>query len=131
MSGAGLDWHEVGVERLQAAFGAGELTSLALVRALLQRVAALDRLGPALHVVIELNPDAEAIAAERDRERRGGLIRGPLHGIPVLLKDNIDTADRMQTTAGSLALVGEPAPRMPRWCNGCGPPARSSWVRPT
>ena len=72
----------------------------------LARIAALDRQGPALRQVLETNPDALAIAAELDAERKAGRIRGPLHGMPILLKDNIGTADRMTTTAGSLALEG-------------------------
>ncbi|MCC6433313.1 MAG: amidase, partial [Gemmatimonadaceae bacterium] len=90
---------------------AGTLTSRTLTAAYLARIAAIDASGPTLRSVIERNPDALSIAAERDAERKAGKVRGPLHGIPVLLKDNIDTGDRMQTTAGSLALVGAPAPR--------------------
>jgi amidase len=93
---------------LQAAMERGELTSRALVELYLSRVTAIDRSGPCLRSVIEVNPEARAIAAQLDAERRARGPRGPLHGIPVLVKDNIDTADRMQTTAGSLALVGEP-----------------------
>jgi amidase len=85
---------------------AGRLTSRALTAAYLDRIGALDRSGPALRSVIETNPDALAIAEALDRERREKGPRGPLHGIPVLLKDNIDTHDRMTTTAGSLALRG-------------------------
>jgi amidase len=84
-----------------------ELTSQDLTGAYLDRIAALN---PALHAVIQTNPDALAIARRRDRERHSGHVRGPLHGIPILLKDNVDTGDRMQTAAGSLALVGRPAP---------------------
>ena len=82
-----------------------ELTSHALVQAYLDRIAAIDKSGPALNAVIELNPEALAIADQLDAERKSGKVRGPLHGIPVLIKDNIDTADRMHTTAGSLALA--------------------------
>jgi amidase len=85
------------------------LTSVALVEHLLARISALDKRGPKINAIIELNPEALSIAAALDRERQQGRIRGPLHGIPVLLKDNIDTGDRMQTTAGSLAMVGQPA----------------------
>lgn len=99
------------VADLQAEMAAGRLTAVDLTKAYLARVEALDRAGPKLNSVIELNPDALAIAAERDAERRAGKVRGPLHGIPVLVKDNLDTADRMQTTAGSLALVGQKVPR--------------------
>jgi len=99
------------IATLQHQMQAGQLTSRALTAAYLQRIAELDRAGPKLNAVIELNPDALAIADQLDAERQAGKVRGPLHGIPVLLKDNIDTADRMQTTAGSLALVGQKVPR--------------------
>ena len=89
----------------------GQLTSVALTQAYLQRIAAIDRAGPRLSAVLELNPDALAIAAQLDAERKAGRVRGPLHGIPILIKDNLDTADRMQTTAGSLALIGQRPPR--------------------
>jgi amidase len=89
----------------------GELTAQGLVERYLARIEAVDGRGPALRSVLETNPDAPAIAARLDEERRAGRVRGPLHGIPVLIKDNIDTGDRMQTTAGSLALAGKPAPR--------------------
>lgn len=102
---------EVGVAELQRRMARGATTSRAITQAYLARIAAIDAAGPRLRSVIEVNPEALAIAAARDAERRQGRVRGPLHGIPVLIKDNIDTADRMQTTAGSLALVGKPAPR--------------------
>ncbi len=102
---------ELSVAELQSRMAKGVLTSRTLTAAYLARIAAVDRSGPTLNSVIETNPDALTIAAERDAERRAGKVRGPLHGIPVLIKDNIDSADRMQTTAGSLALVGKPAPR--------------------
>lgn len=82
---------------------AGRLTSEAAVRAYLERIAAIDHDGPRLRSVIEINPDAERIARELDAERRSTGPRSPLHGIPILLKDNIDTADGMHTAAGSLA----------------------------
>jgi amidase len=82
-----------------------------LVAQYVERIDAIDRSGPTLGSVLELNPDAAAIATQLDAERRARGPRGPLHGIPVLLKDNIDTGDRMQTTAGSLALLGTPARR--------------------
>src|SRR5215469_6218378 len=91
---------------LQADLAAGNLTSLRLVEQYLERVEAIDRSGPTIRSVIEINPDAQALAEELDSERKAGRTRGPLHGIPILLKDNIDTADRMHTTAGSLALLG-------------------------
>ena len=99
------DGQEPGVAELQSCMEDGRTTSAALVHRYLERIATIDSAGPALHAIIELNPDAEAIAAERDAERKEGRVRGPLHGIPVLLKDNIDTADRMHTSAGSLALA--------------------------
>jgi amidase len=89
----------------------GELTSVALTQYYLQRILALDQNGPGVNAVIELNPDALSMAMNADWLRAKGKVLGPLHGIPVLLKDNIDTGDRMQTSAGSFALVGAPAPR--------------------
>jgi amidase len=99
------------IRQLQQQMTSGELTALALTQAYLQRVESLDRTGPRVNSVIEVNPEAEAQAEALDAERRAGRVRGPLHGIPILLKDNIDTGDRMQTTAGSLALEGTPARR--------------------
>jgi amidase len=98
-----------GIAALAEAMAAGALSAEELASACLARVSALDRRGPCLRAVIETNPDAGAIARDLDAERRRRGARGPLHGVPVLLKDNIDTADGMQTTAGSLALLG-PAP---------------------
>ncbi|MBV1776462.1 amidase [Burkholderiaceae bacterium DAT-1] len=97
---------ELSVATAQARMQKGELTSLALCKHYLGRIEAIDRHGPRLNSIIELNPDALAIAAALDRERQASKVRGPLHGVPVLLKDNIATADRMETTAGSLALLG-------------------------
>ena len=99
------------IAELQRRMAAGELTAVALTEAYLARIEAVDRAGPRLRAVIETNPAARAIAAELDAERRAGRVRGPLHGIPVLVKDNIATADEMETTAGSLALVGARPPR--------------------
>src|SRR5580658_675731 len=99
------------IAELQAAIHSGAHSSVSLVRFYLKRIDRLDRHGPALHSVIEINPDALAIARALDGERKAGHLRGPLHGIPVLIKDNIDTHDRMTTTAGSLALLGSIAPR--------------------
>ena len=96
---------------LAEAMAAGGLTSEQLVRDCLARIAAIDRAGPALHSVIELNPDAIAIAKALDAERKAGKTRGPLHGLPVLVKDNIACGDRTSTSAGSLALDGIRAPR--------------------
>jgi amidase len=85
----------------------GELTSVAITTAYLERIAALDRRGPQLRALIEVNPAALAVARSLDAERRAGRVRGPLHGIPVVLKDNIPSADRMPTTAGSLMMEGQ------------------------
>jgi len=100
------DLEDASIADLQAAMTAGRLTSLQLVRRYLDRIQALDNRGPRVNSVLELNRDAESIARQLDQERRQGRVRGPLHGIPMLIKGNIDTADRMTTTAGSLALVG-------------------------
>jgi amidase len=102
---------EATVSSLQDAMAAGRYTSRRLVDLYSERIKAIDRTGPTLRAVIELNPDAGAIADRLDSERRAGRVRGPLHGIPVLIKDNIDTADAMMTTAGSLALEGSIAAR--------------------
>ncbi len=102
---------EVPATTLVQAMAAGRTSAAALVQACSARIAAIDRRGPKLNSVIEMNPDAPAIARALDAERRAGKLRGPLHGLPVLLKDNIATADRMQTTAGSLALEGVHAAR--------------------
>lgn len=95
---------ELTVSELQAGLEAGRFSATSLTRLYLARIAAIDQSGPEIRSVIEVNRDAESIARELDQERKSGHTRGPLHGIPVLLKDNIDTGDRMMTTAGSLAL---------------------------
>lgn len=100
---------ETTVAQLQDAMAAGRYTSRRLVELYIERIAAIDRSGPTLRSVIELNPDALAIADSLDGERKSGRVRGALHGIPILIKDNVDTGDRMMTTAGSLALEGPPA----------------------
>ncbi len=101
--------NEVTILELQAEMAAGHLTAVHLLNNYLTRIKVLDQSGPGVNSILELNPDAPAIALQRDAERRQGIVRGPLHGIPILLKDNIDTGDKMQTAAGSLALVGMPA----------------------
>ena len=102
----GFELNEITISELQDKMAKGEYSSEKITKLYLQRIAAIDKKGPALNAVIELNPDAMTIAKAMDEERKAGKIRGPLHGIPVLIKDNIDTADKMMTTAGSLALAG-------------------------
>ena len=99
-----LDEETIG--SLREKLASGKYTSEQLVQLYLKRIEAIDATGPQLHSVIEVNPDAVAIAVAMDKELKAGKNRGPLHGIPVLIKDNIDTADKMQTTAGSLAMAG-------------------------
>ena len=103
--------NEATVAQLQSMMASGQLNSARLTQYYIDRIIALDQNGPGVNAVIELNPDALAIAKSLDIERAQGKVRGPMHGIPVLLKDNIDTGDKMQTSAGSFALVGTPAPR--------------------
>jgi amidase len=99
-------FEETTISDLQAQMKSGQLSAHALTSAYLARIADIDKSGPRLNSVIEVNPDALAIAEALDKERKQKGPRGPMHGIPVLIKDNIETADHMQTTAGSLALVG-------------------------
>ena len=101
-----FEYDESTVADLQAAMTSGKETARSLTEKYLARIDAIDKSGPAVNSVIEVNPDAVSIADDLDKERRAQKPRGPLHGIPVLIKDNIDTSDRMQTTAGSLALIG-------------------------
>jgi len=110
-SPAEFELNELSVAQLQEGMQSGRYTSRRLVELYLQRIAQIDAAGARLRSVIETNPDALAIADALDAERKAKGTRGPLHGIPVLIKDNIDTGDKMLTTAGSLALVGGPAPR--------------------
>ena len=97
---------EITIAELQSGMESGRFTARSIAEKYLSRIDAIDRAGPALRTVIETNPDALSIADALDKERKARGPRGPLHGIPVLIKDNIDTADGMMTTAGSLALVG-------------------------
>jgi amidase len=97
---------EATVSSLQDALKSGKYTAHSITELYLQRIDALDKKGPSLHSVIETNPDALKIAQDLDAERKAKGPRGPLHGIPVLIKDNIDSSDNMTTTAGSLALAG-------------------------
>jgi amidase len=101
--------NEATVAQLQAEMASGKLTSEELTEEYIERIIALDQNGPGVNSVIELNPDALAMARNADKLRRQGHLLGPLHGIPVLLKDNVGTGDKMQTSAGSFALVGMPA----------------------
>ncbi|MEO5695720.1 MAG: amidase [Burkholderiaceae bacterium] len=106
-----FEWLEASTDDLSRALADGRTTALALVEAYTGRIARIDRAGPRLASVLELNPDAAAIATQLDAERAAGRLRGPLHGIPVVVKDNIASADRMSTTAGSPALLGIAPPR--------------------
>lgn len=110
-SSAPIEVEEATIADLQAAMTDGRVTAERLVELYLERIEDLDRQGPKLNSILEINPEAIAIARSLDEERATRGVRGPLHGIPILLKDNIATADSMQTTAGSLALVGARAPR--------------------
>lgn len=100
-----IDLHELTIPQIQSAYREGHYTVRELVQAYLQRIIEIDQNGPALHSIITVNPDALRIADELDQEMKAGKTRGPLHGIPVILKDNIDTHDKMPTTAGSRALM--------------------------
>ena len=106
-----FDLEEATVASLRGEMESGRRTARSIAEAYLGRIEAVDRNGPVVNSVIEVNPDAIGIADERDTERKAGRVRGPLHGIPVLIKDNIDTADRMRTSAGSLALASSIAAR--------------------
>ena len=106
-AGTDFPFVEASITQLQAAMAVGQLSARDLVQGYLNRIR---QLNPTLHAVIEVNPNAIAIAASLDNERKAGHVRGPLHGIPLLVKDNIATLDNMQTTAGSLALYGSSVP---------------------
>ena len=102
---------EATIEELRAGMEAGKYTARAIAELYLNRIEEIDQNGPTLRAVLEVNPDALRMADQLDKERQQGTLRGPLHGIPVMLKDNIDTDDQMETTAGSLALVGSKVPQ--------------------
>src|SRR5262245_24586467 len=106
-----FELEEATIAELAAAMNSGKETAVSIVKKYLHRIESIDQRGPAVNAVIELNPDALVIARMLDQERKSSGARGPLHGIPILLKDNIDTHDRMMTTAGSLALLGSLAPQ--------------------
>ena len=101
-----FELNELTIDELQQKMAAGTYSSEQLTNLYLQRIAAIDKSGPTLNSIIELNPDAVTIAKQMDAERKNGKIRSKMHGIPVLIKDNIDTADKMMTTAGAAALIG-------------------------
>jgi len=105
-----FELEEATIDDLQAGMKSGKYTSRSITEKYLTRIQDIDKQGPVVNSLIEVNPDALEIAESLDRERREKSERGPLHGIPILIKDNIDTADKMMTTAGSLALVGAPKP---------------------
>src|SRR4029077_15459549 len=94
-----------------AGMKSGKFTARSIAEKYLERIGEIDKRGPAINAIIEINPDALSIADALDKERKERGARGPMHGIPVLIKDNLDTGDKMMTTAGSLALVGPPAPK--------------------
>jgi amidase len=100
---------ETTIDQLQVKMGSGEYSSVSITKLYLKRIEAVDKKGPSLNAVIEINPDALTMAAAMDAERKAGKVRGPLHGIPVMIKDNINSGDKMMTTAGSLALEGHHA----------------------
>ncbi len=104
-----FDIVEVTIDDLQQRMHNNQITSRQLTAMYLKRIEEVDKSGAAINSVIEVNPDALSIAEALDKERKSGKVRGPLHGIPVLIKDNINTGDKMMTTAGSLALVGNKA----------------------
>ena len=108
---ASRDPEELTISQMQEGMQSGKFSARSLAEMYLARIEKLDKHGPAINSIIEINPDALAIADTLDDERRDNRIRGPLHGVPVLIKDNIAPADTMSTTAGSLALVGSTVPR--------------------
>jgi amidase len=103
---AAFEFDEITIADLQDAMNSGKHTARSIAEKYLARIDQVDKQGPAINSIIELNPDALTIADALDKERKDKGVRGPLHGVPVLIKDNIDTADKMMTTAGSLALLG-------------------------
>src|SRR6266481_1262464 len=105
-----FDLDEITIGELQDGMKSGKFSARSIAEKYLVRIAAIDKSGPKVNSVIETNPDALEIAEVLDKERKERGVRGPLHGIPVLIKDNVATADRMLTTAGSLALVGSKPP---------------------
>jgi len=127
-----IELEEITIADIQAAYAAGTYNIQALTQAYVDRIAAIDDAGPMLNSVIIVNPDALAIAAELDAELAAGNSRGPMHGIPVILKDNIDTHDKMPTTAGSRALANS-FPLLSSYLayNNFAKPGPLFWGRPT
>ena len=121
---AAFELDELTVGELQAGMASGKYTAYSLAKKYLDRIEEIDKHGPAINSVIELNPEALSIASGLDRERKAQGPRGPLHGIPVLIKDNIDTHDRMTTTAGSLAMGGSSPLQDSSVAGSCARPAR-------
>lgn len=126
-----IPMEELTVSGIRRMLENGQATSRELVLNYMERIARIDKSGPMLNSVLELNPDALYIAEAMDRERAKGKIRSHLHGIPILLKDNINTHDKMRTSAGSLALADISPPTMPSSLPSCAGRAWSSWARPT
>jgi amidase len=106
-----FEFEEITIAELQAGMTVGKYSARAIAEKYLTRIDQIDKNGPAINSVIEINPDALSIAEALDKERKDKGVRGPLHGVPVMIKDNLDSADRMMTTAGSLALVGSKPPK--------------------
>ena len=121
---------ELTIDQLQEGLKSGKYTCRALAQKYLERIAALNAKGPMLHAVLETNPEALQIADALDKEFKEKGPRGPLHGVPSLLKDNVDTADNMTTTTGSTALRGSMAPQDSFVGARCAPRARCCWAKP-
>ncbi len=127
---ADVDFDEATILQLQAQLSKGEISSRLLTSFYLKRIIEIDENGVKLNAIIELNPDAIRIATKLDAERKAGKIRSLLHGIPILIKDNIDTADHMKTTAGSLALEGNIAVKDAFIVEKLRNAGAVSWVKP-
>jgi len=106
-----FELNEVSISELQQKIKGNQYNAQELVKTYLERIDQIDKKGPAINSIIEVNPDAMDIARKLDEELKAGKSRGPLHGVPVVIKDNIDTADKMKTSAGSLALANSIAPK--------------------
>ena len=122
---------ETTIDDLQKKMQSGELTSRSITEMYLKRIQEIDKSGPTINSVIEINPDALVIADALDEERKSGKVRGPMHGIPVLIKDNLNSGDKMMTTAGSLALEGNFATTDAFILKNCVSLARCCWAKQT